>query len=321
MDLTWIEDFAALAATGSFSRAAEGRHVTQPAFSRRIRALEDWLGAELFDRGAQPVALTEAGRRFRPRAEDLLRRLGEARDEARATAEAGAATLRFAATHALSLTFFPAWLRGLEPRLRLGPVQLVSDTLAACEGLMLHGRSQFLLCHHHPEAPGRLDAAGFRSARVGGDVLLPVAAPGADGRARFALPGAGAARGEVPPVLAYSAESGLGRILRALRGPSAGSGGTSSEPAVTSHLAVLLRAMALDGRGMAWLPRSLAEDDLRAGRLVPAGDESWWLPLEVRLLRRDAPEAGVAEALWRVVADATGAPEAGATTSGVPGGR
>ena len=61
MNLSWLEDFLALAATGSFSRAAAARHLTQPAFSRRIRALEEWLGAELFDRSAQPARCTEAG--------------------------------------------------------------------------------------------------------------------------------------------------------------------------------------------------------------------------------------------------------------------
>ena len=65
MNLFWLEDFLALAATGNFSRAAEERHMTQPAFSRRIRALEEWLGTELFDRSSQPARLTEAGEWFR----------------------------------------------------------------------------------------------------------------------------------------------------------------------------------------------------------------------------------------------------------------
>ena len=58
MDIKWLEDFLALAETRNFSRAAAQRNVTQPAFSRRIRALESWLGNELFDRAAYPTALT-----------------------------------------------------------------------------------------------------------------------------------------------------------------------------------------------------------------------------------------------------------------------
>ena len=61
MNLIWLEDFLALAATGNFSRAAEERHSSQPAFSRRIRGLEEWVGADLFDRSTQPARLTEVG--------------------------------------------------------------------------------------------------------------------------------------------------------------------------------------------------------------------------------------------------------------------
>ena len=127
MELNWLEDFLALAECGNFSRAAQRRNLTQPAFSRRIRALEDWTGTPLFDRSTQPVGLTEAGRRFRPFADETMRRLLQGREEARLAGGAAATALRFAATHALSLTFFPNWLRRLEGQARLGAVHLLSD--------------------------------------------------------------------------------------------------------------------------------------------------------------------------------------------------
>ncbi|PXW63626.1 regulatory helix-turn-helix LysR family protein [Methylobacterium sp. B4] len=55
MDLDWLTDFLALAELKTFSRAAEARNVTQPAFSRRIRALEVWVGTPLFVRAPQGV--------------------------------------------------------------------------------------------------------------------------------------------------------------------------------------------------------------------------------------------------------------------------
>lgn len=296
MDLTWLEDFVALAASGSFSRAAEARHVTQPAFSRRIRALEDWAGVPLFDRSAHPAHLTEAGQRFQPLAEDLVKRLAVAREATRAAQGRAAATLRFAATHALSLSFFPGWLRALEPSLTLGPVQLQSDTLQACEALMIDHRAQFLLCHHHAAVPGRLDGEDFRSCIVGSDTLLPLVAPDDAGRPRFVLGDTGAAL----PLLDYSAESGLGRIFRALRGQAAGS--ARLEPAFTSHLAVVLKSMALDQRGIAWLPESLVGEELDAGRLVEAGEMAARIKVEIRLFRHASPESAAAETFWQVAA-------------------
>ena len=61
METKWLEDFVSLAETRSFSRSAQLRHVTQPAFSRRIQALEAWAGTDLVDRSSYPTRLTAAG--------------------------------------------------------------------------------------------------------------------------------------------------------------------------------------------------------------------------------------------------------------------
>ena len=78
----------------------------------------------------------------------------------------------------------------------------------------------------------------------------------------------------------------------------------------TAHLASVLRTMALDGRGLAWLPETLVRDDLAAGRLVPAAGDGWNVPLEIRLYRDGAAAGKVAEAFWRCAADAADAARA-----------
>jgi DNA-binding transcriptional LysR family regulator len=298
MNFLWLEDFLALAASGNFSRAAEERHMTQPAFSRRIRALEEWLGVVLIDRTSHPASLTEPGEWFRTVAQETLARVARLPDEARAVADASSATLRIAATHALSLTFLPDWLRGLESRAPLGPMQLVSDVMQQCEALMLQGRAQFLLCHAHPQVPGRLESASFRSVAVGADVLLPVVAAGESGPLLHALEDAASAARV--PILAYSAESGLGRIMRAVLGSRLE--GLKADTVLTAHLATVLKTMALNGRGIAWLPSSLIQPELEQGRLVPVGDEGWRIDVEIRLYRAQALLPRAAEAFWSAVA-------------------
>lgn len=302
MNLTWLDDFLALAASGNFSRAAEERHMTQPAFSRRIRALEDWLGVVLIDRTSHPATLTETGEWFRGVAQEILARVARVPDEARAVFDASSATLRFASTHALSFSFLPGWLRSLESRTTVGPVQLVSDVMSQCEALMLQGRVQFLLCHSHPQVPGRLDPAGYRSTVVGADQLLPVSAPDKAGRPRHAL-GAGKKGGSARlPVLAYTAESGLGRVVRTMLGGALEQ--AHVEPVFTAHLASVLKTMALDGRGVAWLPAQLIADELASGRLVEAGGAAWRAALEIRLVRSSGALPPAAEAFWRAAAGA-----------------
>jgi LysR family transcriptional regulator, hypochlorite-specific transcription factor HypT len=303
MNLIWLEDFLALASTGNFSRAADERHMTQPAFSRRIRALEEWLGVVLFDRTAHPATLTEAGEWFRSVAQEILARVAQVPDEARAIADASSATLRIAATHALSFTFLPSWLRSLESRMTIGPIQLVSDVMQQCEALMLQGRVQFLLCHSHGQVPIRLDSVHYRSAVVGSDTLIPVSAPDANGMPRFELDVRNTPR---VPVLAYSAESGIGRVVRTLRGAALEE--IHAEIVFTAHLASVLKTIALDGRGVAWLPKTLIENELAGGRLVAAGDETWSIEVDIRIFRHHATAHPAAEKFWRTVV----APNAGA---------
>jgi DNA-binding transcriptional LysR family regulator len=301
LDLAYLEDFQALADIGNFSRAATQRAMTQPAFSRRIRALEEWAGATLFDRDAHPIMLTGAGRALQPMVTEALRCLRQGREDACAAASRRRVTLHFAATHVLSFTFFPTWLRGLESGQPLEAVQLVSDSLRACEQLMLHGQVQFLLCHHHALAPVRLDPARFPVLRIGGDVLCLVVAPDENGAPRYALPPQGRAPA---PYLAYSDESGLGRIVAAAR--PKGAAGMRLDTVFTSHLAAALRTMAGTGRGIAWLPQSLIAEDMARGRLVRAGRPALDIPMDIHLYRRAVDLGPAAERFWTLIAGGTG---------------
>ena len=74
-------------------------------------------------------------------------------------------------------------------------------------------------------------------------------------------------------MLSYSAESGIGRILRDVRGAALER--WPAQSVFKAHLASVLRTMALDGRGMAWLPHTLIGDDLASGRLVEAAPQEW----------------------------------------------
>src|SRR5947209_3446568 len=114
MDIKWLQDFVSLARTRSFSRSSVERHVTQSAFSRRIRALETWVGVALVDRSSYPTSLTPAGRQFRETAEEALRQLDGARASLQADARPRDETVAIAALHSLALAFFPEWLRRVE---------------------------------------------------------------------------------------------------------------------------------------------------------------------------------------------------------------
>ena len=77
MEWNELQAFIAVAETGSFSRAAEQLHLTQPAVTKRIQGLEARIGASLFDRVGKRVHLTQRGSALKPRAIALLRELDD----------------------------------------------------------------------------------------------------------------------------------------------------------------------------------------------------------------------------------------------------
>lgn len=300
METAWLEDLLKLTAEGNFSRAAEARNLSQPAFSRRIKALEDWTGATLVDRDTHRIALTPAGDALVIAAQDVLRRLEQGRTTAREVDAGHAGTVRFASTHALSMTFFPDWLRSFDGQHGENTISLVADNMVGCERLMLDGRADFLLCHHHPAASHRLDASAFVSIDLGTDLLAPLSAVGADGCPLYVLPGTPA---DPLPLLAFDEQSGMGRILAASNRIK--DGGAALKPVFQSHLASMLLTWARDRRGLAWLPLTLAQDDLDNGRLVRVGGVAWDVPIQIRLFRLRARRSPAVEAFWNLASQNT----------------
>ena len=290
LDLEWLEDFEAVAHWRNFSKAAAARSMAQPVLSRHIKALEEWVGVPLLDRTSHPVSLTEAGTLFLPHTTDAIGQLLKGREMARATIEASAKKLTLAATHVLSMTFFPQWLQELESKLHIESVQMTSDSFQACQTLMLERKVQCLLCHGHALQQSQLLAPDFIYVVMGMDVLLPVAKPLVDG----ASPAF-----ETLPLLAYGKESSFGKIMRDVLPEVFQTDRLATH--FTSHHAVLLKTMALDGRGVAWLPKSLVVDELANGRLVLVGDAAWQIPIEIRLYRHADAMTQTAEAVWQSV--------------------
>ena len=115
MELKWLEDFLSLWDTENFRIAAQQRCVSQPAFSRRIQALEAWIDAPLIDRTRQPCQLTQAGKLFRPVAQKIVGISNEARADIQAHILDDKEKMRFSTLGTLSQIFVPGWLKSLQP--------------------------------------------------------------------------------------------------------------------------------------------------------------------------------------------------------------
>jgi DNA-binding transcriptional LysR family regulator len=295
MDTKWLEDFVSLAETRSFSRSAQLRHVTQPAFSRRIQSLEAWAGTDLVDRSSYPTRLTPAGQTLYEQSLDMLQALQSTRAMLRAPTAAAQDVIEFAVPHTLAFTFFPSWLSGL--RESCGPIKSRLIALNVHDAVMrlAEGSCDLLISYHHAAQPIQLDAERYDMLPLGRELLAPYSRPNEQGGPLFALPGSVS---HPQPYLGYAPGAYLGRavdeILKQSRTP------VHLDRIYETDMAEGLKAMALEGHGIAFLPASAVRKEVRGRKLVPAG-AGLETELDIRIYR-ERPSArkakGPVEKFW-----------------------
>jgi len=149
-----LRAFVALAEQRSFTRAAAQVHLSQPAFSALIRALEDSLNARLFDRSTRSVELTAEGRLFEASARQLLGDFGAAVGNLRDHLQLRTGRVSLAALPSLAAGWLPAILaeyRQTWPGVDISLHDSLSDD---CIDLLRGGRVDFALASTGPHSAG-----------------------------------------------------------------------------------------------------------------------------------------------------------------------
>jgi len=111
MDISALKAFITVARCQSFSKASEQLFVTQPAVSKRVAALEEELGMQLFNRIARQISLTEAGRQLLPKARDLVDQADEMQRYASNLHDDISGNLSVAISHHIGLHRMPPILK------------------------------------------------------------------------------------------------------------------------------------------------------------------------------------------------------------------
>lgn len=299
METKWLEDFISLAETRSFSRSAELRHVTQPAFSRRIQSLEAWVGADLIDRTSYPTRLTPAGEVFYEQAMEMLGQINNARALLRNKRPAAQTTIDFAVPHTLSLTFMPKWMTQLQSG--FGPLhtRLIALNVHDAVMTMVEGGCDLLLCYHHPRQPVQLDTGRYDMLTLGSEALRAYARCGKAGVPQLVLPGS--AKSPLP-FLSYTSNAYLGRMVDLILADAKHP--LHLEKRYETDMAEGLKMMALEGHGIAFLPESAVVREVKQKQLARAdnGKSDWEVNMEIRLYRErpsaQRPGKPIVARLW-----------------------
>lgn len=259
MDSKWLEDFLSLSRHGNFSLAARERCVTQPAFSRRVKALEETLGAPLFDRTTTPVTLTRYGERFEPYARQVVSTLKEAQHELSCMLPQTDNTIVMVSLHTLSINVLPDminYLHRTHPEARF--------TVNACmQGIdnhfnaLLNRQIDLLITYDLLQAQPSLETAEQLKRTVWRyERFIPV-------MATHLVP---LIEDELSPIpwLRYSDYTFVQQIIA----PAEKQLAARLEPVFESGLSESIREMVLRGMGLAWLPESTVAEQLASGELV-----------------------------------------------------
>lgn len=111
MDTQHLKAFITVANLESFTDAAERLHLTQPAISKRISALEQQLNCRLFDRIGRKITLTEAGRALYPKAEKILQDVSDTELALSNLSGSVSGNLKLATSHHIGLHYLPQFLK------------------------------------------------------------------------------------------------------------------------------------------------------------------------------------------------------------------
>jgi DNA-binding transcriptional LysR family regulator len=163
---------------------------------------------------------------------------------------------------------------------------------------MTEGNCDLLIAYHHPSQPLQLPPERYEMLSLGHELLGPYAKADADGQPLFRLPGA---PGERVPFLSYASGAYMARLVEQILKEAPVR--PQLDAIYETDMAEGLKAMALEGHGLAFLPASSVRKEVKSRRLVSAAASSGYdITMEVRIYR-ERPEVSRhvkanAQALW-----------------------
>jgi len=287
VDTKWLQDFLTLAELQHFTRAAEARHITQPAFGRHIRSLEKAVGKTLIDRATTPVSLTPAGRQFKNVAHNIVSQMQDGLNLLHSVEQPLVNPIRIATPHSLSS---PTLLDLIEHN-KIDERQTFSIDILRVDLAILSiidGNCDFFLGF----GSLALMQPPFQNIKVGHGHFLLVCATDNNGNPVFDP------QTDNTPIINYSAESYSARLIEQYQ-PEIPK--LNTYQVFESSMCHLHKEMALRGKGIAWLPDALIQQELVAGTLVTIDPDLYRLPYQIRLYRNSTPLREEAEAFWQLI--------------------
>ena len=286
MDIGWIDDLIAIEENGSLSKAAETRNVTQPAFSRRIVAIEQWFGAEIVNRSNRPLRLSSEMASMMPTLHDVAATLRHLRSELQAS-QGDTSKVVIAAQHSLLTSMLPSLLLNKLNDHRM-LLKLQSAYPEDGVALLLNRQVDILVAYETPRRPLFGQVPDLERSLIKRDRLVPVTA---SRQTRDMLINTPDDALQTLPVITFPRQSFFGRVLWEDIASSLPQN-LRLDPLIESGLSTGVIQFVLAGSGVAWLPMAIVapyleeEQVLLLDDILPSED----LFAHCYRVKRDTPE-------------------------------
>ncbi len=256
MELKWLEDLIALFDEKSISRAADSRHVTQPAYSRRIKQLEEWLGIEIVDRSTKPIGIRPTGLLMEREVRELVNRLYALRNKVHESQT----RVTFVVQHTLAVSKFPKLIQQVTKQFPDNGFRVIPANNDDCESLFLK-EGGLLLCYETNYQRVNFSNNSINKVNLGNDYLLPVASR------EMATSLGKLITGMKLPVLTYPKGGFMANSLDNTCMPSINRN-YRVELICESAFSASLKEMVLSHMGIAWLAQGMIKKELASGDLI-----------------------------------------------------
>ncbi len=300
MRLEWIEDILAVLNKGSLNRAAEQRYLTQPAFSRRIRSIEEYLGVELIDRTRKPAQLRQVILDQQVRLENLAFELHDLLSDLRQQDRKMDNRIVVAGQHGVVATVVPMVVKRLLAKTDT-TVRLRSVNREECFTLLVTKKADLTVIYRMTDEQLPLQSSLLEECDFCCDQLIPVFATDS-----LIVLNEQYRKGEVP-VIVYPNEVFLGQVLNREIFPKLRQN-MFFRPKAETALTLAALQLAKAGIGVAWVPLSLALAEIDGGKLTDLSHLFGKISLSVTAIRIAGSKSLAEQDAWDVI---TGLKETG----------
>ncbi|MCP4486728.1 MAG: LysR family transcriptional regulator [Gammaproteobacteria bacterium] len=295
MRLEWLLDLLAIMENDSLNRAAEKRFLSQPAFSRRIRVIEESIGAELLDRTRKPARLKPHILEQKQKIQALVNGISELTHEFKRNDKETPNSIVIACQHAITTAVAPDLIKQVSSGMDID-IRLRSGNRDVCYALLMTKQADIMLIYCSKKEPISNQEQFLDRCDMGDEFLIPVCANSELTNIESQLQS-----GEIN-IVAYPSDVFFGTTMETEIFPIMRESLMIRKKTETA-LSVAALQCALAGVGVAWLPSSLTKTEITSGRLIDLREHLPWATLSIIAVRLNGAKSIAENLFWDVISN------------------